>query len=456
MGFDFNNVSGAVTFDEVTAPATPPTGSVRLYAKASGFLYSKDDAGAETQLGGGGGGAAEDDNQIVYGSGGGTSVDSDPDFTYVPTTGRFRVNTTDDTNVSVTSSTPGALSLFATGASIASNANGASIYILAGHGDGTGNGGNIDLETGWSVSTSGSNGGSMGLSVSGGAPDTPAVDTAAAGGTPGSFQLLIANSGDATSNSASVVANATVVEGGDITITAGSTGVAVVTGTLGDGNAVAGDGGNVIITAGDGGDATSGDGTGNATSGGGGSVRIVAGDKGLATVNGVGTATTGRPGDIEQVTLGGYWVQSAGYFDYERETAALTFVLYGETINSTPTELFLNGSNTPSRRMLLPSGTTNNMTWTFEIRVVARNQSAAEAAGYVIEGVIDYDGSNVAFIGTPQKTVLGESDSTWDANVTADNTYKSLALTVTGDSTDTVRWAATARIISVGDITTPE
>lgn len=49
---DFPNES--LLFDEVAAPATPAAATVRLYAKADGLLYSKDDAGTETQLGGGG------------------------------------------------------------------------------------------------------------------------------------------------------------------------------------------------------------------------------------------------------------------------------------------------------------------------------------------------------------------------------------------------------------------
>lgn len=43
---------------EGAAPSTPAAGTVRLYAKADGKLYSKDDAGAETSLGGGGGSGA--------------------------------------------------------------------------------------------------------------------------------------------------------------------------------------------------------------------------------------------------------------------------------------------------------------------------------------------------------------------------------------------------------------
>ena len=38
-------------FEEGDAPATPASGVVKIYAKADGLLYSKDDAGAESVLG---------------------------------------------------------------------------------------------------------------------------------------------------------------------------------------------------------------------------------------------------------------------------------------------------------------------------------------------------------------------------------------------------------------------
>lgn len=53
-------VDNYLDFNEESAPATPASGKVRLYAKSDGLLYSKDDAGAETSLGGGtGSGAGE-------------------------------------------------------------------------------------------------------------------------------------------------------------------------------------------------------------------------------------------------------------------------------------------------------------------------------------------------------------------------------------------------------------
>jgi hypothetical protein len=44
----------AFQFGEAAAPSTPPANTVIIYAKADGKMYSKDDAGAEVELGGGG------------------------------------------------------------------------------------------------------------------------------------------------------------------------------------------------------------------------------------------------------------------------------------------------------------------------------------------------------------------------------------------------------------------
>lgn len=44
-------VNDALDLVEQTAPAAPATGAVRIYAKADGLLYSKDDANVETPLG---------------------------------------------------------------------------------------------------------------------------------------------------------------------------------------------------------------------------------------------------------------------------------------------------------------------------------------------------------------------------------------------------------------------
>lgn len=52
-------VGDFIDFYEQVAPATPSADLVRLYAKADGKLYIKDDAGVETDLSSGGGGTVE-------------------------------------------------------------------------------------------------------------------------------------------------------------------------------------------------------------------------------------------------------------------------------------------------------------------------------------------------------------------------------------------------------------
>lgn len=49
--------AGAITVPEISAPSTPASGTVHIYAKSDGHLYIKDDAGTETDLTTGGGGS---------------------------------------------------------------------------------------------------------------------------------------------------------------------------------------------------------------------------------------------------------------------------------------------------------------------------------------------------------------------------------------------------------------
>lgn len=53
--------NGYPIYPEIAAPGTPASGTVAVYAKADGLLYSKDDAGAETLVSGGAGGGGSFD-----------------------------------------------------------------------------------------------------------------------------------------------------------------------------------------------------------------------------------------------------------------------------------------------------------------------------------------------------------------------------------------------------------
>ena len=54
-----DNVFPKLILSEVAAPATPASGQVKVYAKADGKVYRKDDTGAEAELGGGSGISAD-------------------------------------------------------------------------------------------------------------------------------------------------------------------------------------------------------------------------------------------------------------------------------------------------------------------------------------------------------------------------------------------------------------
>lgn len=56
---------GALTLPEMTAPATPASGKVAVYAKADGLLYSKDDAGVESVVSGGAGTTVNATNNVI-------------------------------------------------------------------------------------------------------------------------------------------------------------------------------------------------------------------------------------------------------------------------------------------------------------------------------------------------------------------------------------------------------
>lgn len=57
-------IDGYAIFNEESAPSTPASGTVALYAKSDGLLYSKDDAGAETPVSGGGGSLTSTSNAM--------------------------------------------------------------------------------------------------------------------------------------------------------------------------------------------------------------------------------------------------------------------------------------------------------------------------------------------------------------------------------------------------------
>ena len=113
-------------------------------------------------------------------------------------------------------------------------------------------------------------------------------------------------------------------------------------------------------------------------------------------------------------------------------------VLYGATLNATPTGLRIAGS----QRLFVPSGTG----YTFDIQVIGLRSTGAEMAWYRFIGGVKNNGGTTALVGSVVSLGSGEDTVAWDCAVTADDTNDSLEITVTGEAAKTIRWVATARM----------
>lgn len=132
---------------------------------------------------------------------------------------------------------------------------------------------------------------------------------------------------------------------------------------------------------------------------------------------------------------------AAGSFAQDGDAQRSVYVMRNETSDASLTDLFLNGS---SSRLTIPA----SRTVTFEILVVGRTSSGT-SAGYRFTGVIERQGAATTFVGSPNKVILGEDDSAWDADVVADNGNDALVVQVTGAAATTIRWVATLHTAEV-------
>lgn len=133
-------------------------------------------------------------------------------------------------------------------------------------------------------------------------------------------------------------------------------------------------------------------------------------------------------------------ISAAGRFATTGDAQVGRYVLRTITTNNIETEAFIDGPN-GSIRLEMP----DDSTWTFTATVTAHRTDASDGhAGYKIEGVVyRAAGANtIAFQGAPVKTVLAESNTPWDINITADATTGSLRLIAQGQTGKTIRWMA--------------
>lgn len=169
----------------------------------------------------------------------------------------------------------------------------------------------------------------------------------------------------------------------------------------------------------------------------------------------LGSGAETAPSAIESLAIGkqslartqGSVVQANGRFSSNGDAQVGRYLLRGTTISSAPQELLIDGTG-GSVRLTLP----DNSTWTFKVTVTAHRTDLGDGhAGYTSTGVI-YRGSGAAttsFQGSPQKTVLAESNPSWDINITADAVNGSLRVNVTGENSKIIRWVALVETVEI-------
>lgn len=163
-----------------------------------------------------------------------------------------------------------------------------------------------------------------------------------------------------------------------------------------------------------------------------------------STSTGAGTLSVG---DGTRASIYGSKVFANGKFATAGDAQHGVYVLRNVTSSATATELFLDGA-TATQRIVVP----NNSVWTFDILIAARRTDATGGgAGYRFLGVLrkDTTAGSITFIGTPSKSVVGETNTAWNAVISADTTNGSLKVEVTGEAAKTIRWVATVQTTEV-------
>lgn len=121
-----------------------------------------------------------------------------------------------------------------------------------------------------------------------------------------------------------------------------------------------------------------------------------------------------------------------------------SYLLFGETTNSTFTELFRDAS---SSRLTLTSQTA----YFYEAQVIGRGNAPGQVekyAAWTFKGAMDYNqaGDVLSLIALEEVFQSGSSDQ-YVVQLTADNTNKAIAIKVKGDNSETMRWSALVKVV---------
>jgi len=132
---------------------------------------------------------------------------------------------------------------------------------------------------------------------------------------------------------------------------------------------------------------------------------------------------------------------SSGSFANPGDAQISTFIVRNTTTNTTPTNLYLDGSSTG---MVLPA---NQTAWRFTADVAAYDSTTNLSGSWEIKGCVKLNNSGTySLVGTPTTTSWLDNSFTGTATVTASSGFQ---VQVTGISTDAIRWVAKVTVVQV-------
>lgn len=170
----------------------------------------------------------------------------------------------------------------------------------------------------------------------------------------------------------------------------------------------------------------------------------------IATASALGATATGY--QISALNIGQF---ACGYGPGAGQGQVNLQTFYTATTDASSTPLNITG--TATARMVIPA--TRSVAFIGIVQAMCNVSSSSNfIKAWKIEGVITRDGNNTTrIVGTPTITVMAQdadgtpTPSTWAiASITADDTNESLAINVTGQTGQTVRWQASLFFSQVG------
>lgn len=152
-------------------------------------------------------------------------------------------------------------------------------------------------------------------------------------------------------------------------------------------------------------------------------------------------------GDQSLTRIQGSVVFASGRFSNTGDAQVGYYLLRATTTTAIPVEMFVDGG-AGTVRLILP----DDSTWTFRATVTAHRTDADDGhAGYELRGVIyrKSGASTTSLQGGVIKTVIAESNPSWDINISADTVHGALKLTATGQMGKIIRWVAFVETVEV-------